>query len=272
MAKLYIGDSQGAPAIVKVEEVPEKKFGASIDTFIGDINESGRYIRASEPTFIDGDNITTVGSHAFHYRFAYCNIAGGSFKNVIVDNAGRSQFLGAFLGATISGPIIFGLREITYDNDYFFNEICSNASFIEGGSIQFPNLIKINASTIFNHAFYYTDNAPGFDSIFPALEEIVATGSLFKYAFYGNGSFDTITASKLKKIQGQPQSYYAVFSYCNTRVYNFPAAEDVTGTLWPSNSSCREIHFAQANKDKIESCSGYANKWGATNATIYFDL
>lgn len=270
MAKLYVGDSQGAPAIVKIKEVPKEKIGVTVDTFIGDVNENGRYIRVSEPTFIDGDNITTVDDHAFHYRFAYCNITGGSFKNIVVDS-GVSSFLGAFHGATISGPIVFGLQEITYDNYYYFNEICRSAIFTDGGIIQFPNLRKINASRIFNSAFYYADNASGFDSIFPALEEIVAGASLFDKAFYG-GSFNVITASKLKKIQGPSPSYYYLFVGCDTRIYNFPAAEEVTGNLWASYDYCREIHFAQANKDKIESCSGYDKKWGATNATIYFDL
>ena len=40
-------------------------------------------------------------------------------------------------------------------------------------------------------------------------------------------------------------------------------------------SSCRplkEIHFAAKNKEAIEALSGYSNKFGATNATIYFDI
>ena len=40
-------------------------------------------------------------------------------------------------------------------------------------------------------------------------------------------------------------------------------------------SSCRslkEIHFAAKNKKAIEALSGYSNKFGATNATIYFDI
>ncbi len=33
-----------------------------------------------------------------------------------------------------------------------------------------------------------------------------------------------------------------------------------------------EIHFAAANKETIEASTYYSTKWGATNATIYFDL
>ena len=32
------------------------------------------------------------------------------------------------------------------------------------------------------------------------------------------------------------------------------------------------IHFAAANEAKMEACAGYSTKWGAVNATVYFDL
>ena len=37
-------------------------------------------------------------------------------------------------------------------------------------------------------------------------------------------------------------------------------------------NSLMEIHFAVKNKEAIEALSDYSNKFGATNATIYFDL
>lgn len=37
-------------------------------------------------------------------------------------------------------------------------------------------------------------------------------------------------------------------------------------------SSLQIIHFALENKAKIEALSGYSSKWGATNATILFDI
>ena len=32
------------------------------------------------------------------------------------------------------------------------------------------------------------------------------------------------------------------------------------------------IHFSAKNRETIETLSGYSSKFGATNATIYFDL
>ena len=39
-----------------------------------------------------------------------------------------------------------------------------------------------------------------------------------------------------------------------------------------SCDSLKEIHFAVKNKEAIEALSSYSNKFGATNATIYFDI
>ena len=36
--------------------------------------------------------------------------------------------------------------------------------------------------------------------------------------------------------------------------------------------SLKEIHFAAKNKKAIEALSDYSDKFGATNATIYFDI
>ena len=37
-------------------------------------------------------------------------------------------------------------------------------------------------------------------------------------------------------------------------------------------TSLTEIHFRADMQATIEAMTGYANKWGASNATIYFDL
>lgn len=40
--------------------------------------------------------------------------------------------------------------------------------------------------------------------------------------------------------------------------------------MWRSNAT--EIHFGAKNQAAIEACEGYDKKWGATNATFFFDL
>lgn len=68
--------------------------------------------------------------------------------------------------------------------------------------------------------------------------------------------------------------YWMTYGYC-TKIY-FPKVSNITnkfifGAATYSNR-VQEIHFAAENQAAIEATAGYATKWGATNATIYFDL
>ena len=73
----------------------------------------------------------------------------------------------------------------------------------------------------------------------------------------------------LKKISSTGTS--ATFTnYTSGQKYYFPNVSFITGKVFINYVS--EIHFAAANQAAIEACDGYDTKWGATNATIYFDL
>ena len=53
---------------------------------------------------------------------------------------------------------------------------------------------------------------------------------------------------------------------------NLPNVTTVGYGAFGSCSSLKEIHFAAKNKEAIEALSDYSNKFGATNAKIYFDI
>lgn len=75
-----------------------------------------------------------------------------------------------------------------------------------------------------------------------------------QYAFYNCKKLTTISFPALTDVQTNifgAASYNAAFSGCSELV---------------------EIHFRADMQATIEAMSQYANKWGATNATIYFDL
>ena len=71
MAKLYIGDSQGTPAIVKIEEVPKTKFGISVDAFLGDVDENGVYQIPTEPFTLD---LSSIKSLPYYYGLYYMSL------------------------------------------------------------------------------------------------------------------------------------------------------------------------------------------------------
>ena len=63
------------------------------------------------------------------------------------------------------------------------------------------------------------------------------------------------------------------FSNCyNLTSIDLPAATSIGRSAFSDCSNLTSIHFATANKATIESLSGYSSKFGATDATIYFDL
>ena len=83
MAKLYIGDSQGAPAIIKVEEVPKIKFGTSIDTWIGGVDADGVYIKPTAPFVFDMSGCTTLNkNYLMRQKFRHSECAKAMFPDL----------------------------------------------------------------------------------------------------------------------------------------------------------------------------------------------
>ena len=77
----------------------------------------------------------------------------------------------------------------------------------------------------------------------------------FSYAgFYDENGFTTISFPSLTNVAAD------AFGIDNN-TYAFLGCIKLT-----------EIHFKANMQEKISAITGYADKWGATNATIYFDL
>jgi len=53
---------------------------------------------------------------------------------------------------------------------------------------------------------------------------------------------------------------------------DLPACTSVGDYAFYDCSTLSAIHFAAANQATIEALSGYSSKFGASSATIYFDL
>ncbi len=65
----------------------------------------------------------------------------------------------------------------------------------------------------------------------------------------------------------------SAFAYCSRLTsINLPACTSVDYNAFYSCSKLTSIHFAASNQTAIEASSYYASKFGASNATIYFDL
>lgn len=270
---VYLGKNPVGVGRIVEKKVAKEKYGATVDTFLGDVDADGNYVVPTEPVEINLAGLKSVPNYGFSYKFYGIRKLAVNANDVV--SVGREGFRYAFATPNTfeadSLSVSFDNLEVV-DSQNAFEYACHNrASLFNKTIISFKKLKKIAAS----NAFQYFGNQidPDFDEIFPSLEEISGNnvfGGAFRIAVNS-----VITLSKVKKITGSTSQYASTIGsiYYQNTVWNFPSATEFTGYIWNTGSSYTgEIHFAAANQAAIESCEGYSYKWGFQNATIYFDL
>ena len=183
------------------ETINKTKFGVSIDSMLGDVDENGNYIRPSTSDIIDLSGVINVASGQLEYAFYKRNV-----KKVIandIKNVSDSSFSSAFAFCNTEEAYFNGLEEIN-------NVIRAFANCFERSNsikLQFSNLRKISGTQIFK------DFAPGANievaDAFPSLEEI--SGNLCFSGFCSGNGQNIIRFPLVKKIIGGPNTYDATF-------------------------------------------------------------
>lgn len=250
------------------EVVDKTKFGVSIDNILGNVDAEGTLTPANAGDFVlDLTGVKAIsGLRMFTNMFTFNQKIKAVYAPDLKELAAYA-FENAFF-LSHADTAIFGIETIQktwYDVfEYAFQ------GYNRTRDVRFPEL----KSTYADYAMRgicaeCTVNA---STMFPKLEEISGTQALGD--FCKDLVDNTALFPKVKKITGATSSYLATFytySGYKTAVFKFPEATEFTGYIF-SSTFAGEIHFAAANQAAIEACDGYANKWGATNATIYFDL
>ena len=89
----------------------------------------------------------------------------------------------------------------------------------------------------------------------------------------GNNAFSSCSSLTSIDLPNVTTVGNLAFGNCSSLTsIDLPNVTTVGNDAFLSCSSLKEIHFAVKNKEAIEALSGYSNKFGATNATIYFDI
>ena len=114
-------------------------------------------------------------------------------------------------------------------------------------------------TTVGNYAFSYCESLTSIN-----LPNVTNVGS---YAFRSCKSLTSINLPNVTTVGD-----YAFDSCYSLTSINLPNVTTVGEEAFYDCNSLMEIHFAVKNKEAIEALSDYSNKFGATNATIYFDL
>lgn len=213
---LYIGDKPVGLFKVVEKKVPKTKFGASVDTWIGNVDANGALKRTQWVGELDFSGVKELHPYALYY--AFCGRAG-------ITNINLSSL------TKIDG---LGLGYCFYDTN------------IVGADLRSLTSIWVQ----------------GFEGAFQACD---------KFAVVNLSSLTSVASGGLRK----------AFQTTILTTLSFPSLINVEldsfGTGAPSNmlTSCNaltEIHFRADMQATIEAMSQYGSKWGATNATIYFDL
>lgn len=240
MAKLCIGDIPvGAMNWVVGPEIEKTKFGATIDTLIGDV-ENGVLQAPASQIELNFAGVREVGEKALYYRF-YGNLNITAVDLSSLTTVGNLGLYYAF----------YGCKSIT-------------------GTLDLSSLQSVGSNGM-NYAFYNCSGITGVLDL-SSLESVGFSG--LSHAFCDCMGITGIDLSSLQSVGDM--SLWSAFSDCDITTISFPSLTSVhTDSFRSAFQYCggmTEIHFRADMQATIEACNGYASKFGATNATIYFDL
>ena len=189
---------------------------------------------------------------------------------------GRATFQRTFEKSTIkyfSAPLLNSVRleRCFYESTLIeanFNGLvgCSSFSYTFYNCTKlikadFPSLIE--ASSVY-YTFYGCKALTEVN--FPELKSIEIT-----YAFQNCTSLTTFSIPKATVFKASSSAFYGCKSLPSISFPNVTQFR-IDSSTFSGCTALTEIHFRADMQATVEALSGYASKWGATNATIYFDL
>lgn len=241
---LYIGDKPVGLYKVVEKKVPKTKFGVSVDAWIGDVDENGVLNKTTWTGALDFAGVKQIPHYALAYMFY-----------------SRSNLTGVYFSS---------LQSVSSQGLYYAFHSCTGLT-----SLDFSSLQSVDNSGMF-YAFYGCSGLTNVD--LSSLQSIEMSG--LYYVFYNCSNLTSVDLSSLQSVAYY--GLYAAFSGCKKlTTISFPSLTSVVsasfgastyGYAFKDCTALTEIHFRADMQATIEAMTGYDTKWGATNATIYFDL
>ena len=296
-------DKTGAPIVGTMSGGggASTKYGATVDTFLGDVDASGVLQIPTAQTDLVFDGVTDLANFALQYKF-YNNptISSASFPQ-LVQMSGGSAFDHCFYDTPIENISFPVLQSVTGYRGFYNAFVDSSIQ-----SVSFPALATVSGSNGFYNAF--SDCRKITSASFPVLEEVTGD-TAFGYCFYNCSALTSVSFPKLNKIGSDTatSSNYLHFgnAFYGTKVTSleFPeltaiyctGSSQYNGTFYYNGSiqkmyfpkltvidkspaytststshnyifsrcnSLTELHFGAANQAAIEATEGYPTLWG----------
>ena len=245
----------------------DTQFGLTISDVLGTVDETGAVSRTTISNALDFSGITSFTNYALSGKFMYSMFSPKQdVEFPDLTSIGNYGMYYAFQNCTSITSVSF--PALTSIGDYGMQYAFQNCSGITSAS--FPVLASIGQGAM-NYAF---QNCSGITSVsFPALTSIGDYG--MQYAFQNCSGITSASFPVLASI-GQGAMNYAFRNCEKLESISFPELTQVTSPFnnytFNGCDALTEIHFRADMQATIEALSGYADKFGATNATIYFDL
>ena len=160
-------DKAGNQIVGTMEAGESIKFGATLDTFVGDVDSNGVLQATSAETNLVFSGVTDIGANVLQY-LAYCstNINSASFPN-LTQITGNNALYRAFYSSSIrfvSFPVLQSLSGANCLSNAF-----TECEYLQ--SIEFPSLVSISGIGALQYMCYYSRDALTSIS-FPVLKEI----------------------------------------------------------------------------------------------------
>lgn len=223
------------------ETVDKIKFGASVDAVIGDVDENGVLQPPTWTGALNFAGVKEIGERSLYQTFTdYFGVTSVDLSSVI-------SVAGSGLYETFRNDSGGYIKEVSLRSLITVGEYGMYYAFWGNKELSILDLSFL--TTIDERGLWGTFGLTGVEEI--AFNSLTTVGSLgLAYVFY--------RCEKLKKVL-------------------FPSLINIStnGLNQSSFGLCpnlTEIHFRVDMQSTIEAMSSYVDKWGATNATIYFDL
>ena len=250
---LYVGSQKVCPIITVGSGVSN---GVDCLRTISNNNVTTPTTSTTFSTPADAINVTSAYSFYYmFYRNPYVTTVDCSSVQTVTGARAFYCFLDQNYMNQNLGPTSVNFSNLTtVSGEYAFYQAFRSCRKL--ATINFSNLTTVSGSNAFEAAFEYTYLTT---ISFPKLEYI-ANGA-FQRAFYNNSTLQSAYFGGLKGSTIGDVTYPFSSSDTSSYYYMFNNCPNLT-----------EIHFRADAKNKVKNFIGYSSKWGASNATIYFDI
>ena len=278
------------------------KYGVSIDNLLGNVDADGQLSVPYSGFVFNGAGIKSLGENALAYKFA----TSDTYKCSPVTKILLPDLLQA---STASLTYVANQARFLIEVDLGLITDISSSSALKNAfgsaqslaTVRAPNVVTISGGFACQNAFEFTSLTR---NAFPNLTTI-SGDSACKYMYRGC-TFNTLGLDNLTTISGASACQY-MFNSLTIDVAEFPKLTTITGSqacrywfqlstvkkvyfpalttvdtgvfgssagngAFASCSQLTEIHFRADAQATIEAMSGYTVKWGASSASIFFDL